>query len=181
MTKSATDSDVSTLARNYDFFKALHEDERNRATRLGQLATAYIGIEGLYIGAVAFKYSDVATTARDLHVPAAVFLLVLAVMIIALVTTIWSVSIKTGEGLADPEKLTPDLNPPYDEVAFLKERCIDFGVAVKFNSQVNEKRARALWLSGILIFLAIAVLGVAVVLAMIRDAGWLTGLRSLVC
>src|SRR4051812_7402921 len=42
--RNSAGASIEALSRNYDFFKALHEDERNRSARLSQLAAAYVGL-----------------------------------------------------------------------------------------------------------------------------------------
>jgi hypothetical protein len=158
------------LARNFDFFKALHEDERNRSARLAQLATAYFGLEGLYIGAVAFKYSDVMETAVDMKVPPQVFLATLSLVLLALILTMRAVAIRVSEGLAEPQQLAEKLEQnPDDEATFLLDRCMDYAVATQNNSAVNDKRATALTWSGWLLFAAIGAHGVAIAFGLFRN------------
>ena len=154
---------VEVLARNLDFFKVLHEDERNRATRLGQLATAYFGLEGLYVGAVAFRFADVAATAKTSGVPLAVFLGALIVMIVALAITARAISIRIGEGLAEPKTLAERLErDPEDEASFLLHRCVDYAVAADTNSEVNDQRANLLEIAGWCIFASIGIHGLGI-------------------
>lgn len=169
---------VSALARNYDFFKALHDDERNRGTRLGQLAAALLGVEGLFIGAVAFKFADVSRLAEAIQVPPGVFLVSLTLTLVALTATIRAIAIRTHEGLAHPRELATKLEQaPDDEAAFLLHRCMDYAVAAENNSEVNDKRASALNWAGWLVFTAIIVLGLAAVIALIGSVRWLNVLR----
>jgi hypothetical protein len=170
MTTQAPKATPEALGRNFDFFKALHEDERNRSTRLAQLATAYFGLEGLYIGAVAFKYSDVMKTAGDMKVPPQLFLGTLTLVLIALVLTMRAVAIRVTEGLSEPKELAEKLErDPDDEGTFLLHRCMDYAVATQKNSAVNDQRATALEWSGWLLFGAIGAHGLAIAFGLFKN------------
>jgi hypothetical protein len=163
---------AAVLGRNLDFFRALYEAEQSRATRLSQLATAYFGIEGLYIGAVAFKFADVAATATSSGVPVTVFLAALGLMLLALALTASAVAVRVTEGLEEPLTLAKRLEEaPQDEADFLFDRCMDYAVAADRNSAVIDKRANRLQIAGWAIFGAIFVHGLGVAWALAKSLG----------
>ena len=133
----------------------------------------YIGLEGLYVSAVAFKFNDVAASAASSDVPLWVFLVALALMLTALALTARAVAVETWEGLALALPLAEKLEvDPQSEEAFLLDRCHDYSVSASTNSDINDTKANRLEKAGWFIFAAIGVHG----------AGILWGIgKSLIC
>ena len=140
----------------YDVFRAAYEEESERHSGLESRAKLYLTIITAYLGAVAFKTSDVLNFLNRFCVPYYWYLFLAVCLVVALLLAICAMGIRKYEGVFDPEKEIKRLGdkPPTDD-DFLDKRIVDLAVATNRNSAINNRVAEYLQYSGILIFLAV--------------------------
>jgi hypothetical protein len=154
----------------YEFFRLLYQEETDRYNELEQRARLYFTIISFYLGAIAFKFSDLSGFLRATHVPTAVVIFVAACMIISLTACVLGVQIRTYEGVAEPRDVIDSMGeqPPTDS-EFFDARIADFAVATERNSRQNDRVAIYLSLSAIA--LAVAMVGQVVILVFLLIGG----------
>ncbi len=121
--------------KQYQFFKALYDEENRRHSELADRAKMYIGIVTLYVGAISFKIEDITKFAKNENVPVWLFLLVGAIFLGALLFSVWAIFVRDYESIVDPEALAEQFGtamPTEDD--FFSARIVDFAVAVNRNS-----------------------------------------------
>jgi hypothetical protein len=140
----------------YDSFKSLYDEEAERYKSLAARAQLYFSIIAAYLGAIAFKFEDIQGFSRTWGVPAWMFLVTGALLLLALLGVVLAISIREYEGVYDPEGVIENFGaqPPTDS-EFLDDRVIDLAVATKRNSEQNDWTAKCLKAAIILIFMGI--------------------------
>jgi hypothetical protein len=125
--------------KQYQFFKALYDEENRRHAELADRAKMYIGVITLYVGAISFKIEDIAKFARQENVPIWLFLFVGAIFVGALLFSVWAVFIRDYEGITDAEALVEQFGAGASD-----RRCFLFGSNCRCSrggkSQLSEKR-----------------------------------------
>lgn len=149
----------------YRIFKEVYDEETERYSDLEKRSNLYFTIISFYLGAVVFKFDDLLKFAMGLGVSVIWFLVIGAVLVVALLLTVLAVGIRTYEGIFDPEKEIESLGktPPSDS-EFLDRRLVDLAVATNRNSVQNDKVASALqWAArsiSVAVLLQFAIFGV---------------------
>jgi hypothetical protein len=140
----------------YDFFKLLYDEENLRYNQLEARAKFYITVQTLYLGAIAFKTSDINAVANLFQAPLLLYIGVGFFLVLGLLFTVMGVRIRNFEGLANGRDIIEAFGPkPPQEGDFLRERLADFVVATERNSKVNDDIAKSLAISAWLLFAAI--------------------------
>jgi hypothetical protein len=142
----------------YQAFRAEYDEESRRASGLEDRAKLYLTIITAYLGVIGFKIEDLLKFLDKFHVSVTFYLVMAAVLVGALLCTVWAMGIRTYEGLFDPKKEIESLSKtiPTDH-DFLDKRLADIAVATSRNSKQNGRVANALQCAGILIFLAVSI------------------------
>ena len=140
----------------YDVFRAVYDEESERHTVLESRAKLYLTIITAYLGAVAFKTTDVLAFLARFCISFYWYLLLGVCLIVALLLAICAMGIRKYEGVFDPEAEIKSFgrNPPTDE-DFLDKRIVDLAVASNRNNKVNNRIAGYLHYSGTMVFLAV--------------------------
>jgi hypothetical protein len=152
----------------YDVFRSVYDEESERHSGLEGRAKLYLTIITAYLGAVAFKTTDVLAFISKFNISFYWYLLLGVCLILALLLTVFAMGIRTYEGVFDPEAEIKSFGPkrPSDE-EFLDKRIVDLAVATNRNSDVNNRIATCLFYAGLLIFIAVClqlvVFGLAIV------------------
>jgi hypothetical protein len=127
----------------YAFFRFLYDEENAREKTINQYATALLSLITLYSGFVIFVVGELKTTTTPMK---AMFIATVVSMLSGFVATVWGTRMADFEAVNDPM----DVIDQFDEVEatadedFFDKRIADFAVATNRNSQVNDKRAKAL-------------------------------------
>src|SRR6266446_1254037 len=114
----------------YKVFKEVFDEEQARYSHLATRASVYLTIITFYVGVVFFKFNELSNFAKEFKISPIWFLLVGLLLIIALLLVVLAISIRTYEGIFDPQKIINSFGktPPKDE-DFLDERIVDLSVA----------------------------------------------------
>jgi hypothetical protein len=140
----------------YDVFRAAYDEESEHNLALESRAKLYLTIITAYLGAVAFKTTDVLVFLGRFCIPFCWYLLLGVCLLLALLLVICAMGIRKYEGVFDPKAEIQSLGEkaPTDE-EFLDKRIVDLAVATTRNSKVNNRKAIYLQYSGILVFVAV--------------------------
>jgi hypothetical protein len=154
----------------YKVFKEVYDEESERYSNLGTRANLYLTLITFYLGAVLLKVDDVLKFVTTFRVPVVLFLLIGALLVVALLLTALAVSIRDYEGVCDPEEVIEGFSesPPLDE-EFLDDRIVDLAVATNRNSRQNNRVAGLLQWAARVICCSVA-LQIVVLLVAIRHA-----------
>lgn len=151
----------------YDVFRGAYEEENDRHSGLEGRAKLYLTIITAYLGAVAFKTTDVLAFLKVFSIPFYWYLLLGVSLVLALLLTVCAMGIRKYEGVFDPEAEIKSFGEkqPTDE-DFFDKRIVDLAVATSRNSDVNNRIASYLQWCGILVFIAVClqlvVFGIAI-------------------
>jgi hypothetical protein len=140
----------------YEVFRGAYEEENERHSGLESRAKLYLTIITAYLGAVAFKTTDVLAFLKTFDIPFYWYLLLGICLILALLLAVCAMGIRKYEGVFDAEAEIKSFGdkPPADE-DFFDKRIVDLAVATNRNSAVNNRIATYLQWSGILVFVAV--------------------------
>jgi hypothetical protein len=140
----------------YKVFRASYDEENTRYSHLENRAKLYLTIITFYLGAVAFKITDIASFASQFRIPITLYLVMALLLLVALLLTILATRIRTYEGVNDLENIVKSLGAvgPTDE-EFLDSCLIDLAVATNRNARINNKVASVLQWASYLLFLAV--------------------------
>ena len=144
----------------YEVFKSAYDEESQRHTDLESRAKLFLTIITAYLGAVAFKTTDVLVFLTKFRISFSWYLLLGACLVVALLFTVFAMGIRTYEGVFDPEVEIRSYRgkpKPLTDDEFLDRRIADLAVATNRNTRVNNKIANTLRWAGILILLGITV------------------------
>ena len=151
----------------FEIFRAAYQQETERSTRLESRAKFYLTIVTFYLGAIAFKFSDVLAFAKEYHI-APIFYISTGILLLAsLLFAILSMRIRTYEAPFDPEQIIKSFgkSPPKDD-NFLDQRLVDYTVAINRNRAVNNHVANLLSGSSWLLFAGISLQLVTFIMAL---------------
>jgi hypothetical protein len=154
----------------YEFFRLLYQEETDRYNELEQRARLYFTVISFYLGAIAFKFADLAPFLKAAHVPIGATMFVAACMIVSLTFCVLGVQIRTYEGIAESKDVVNSMGetPPSD-ADFFDARVADFVVATQRNSTQNDRVATYLSISAV--SLALAMIGQVVILVFVLAGG----------
>jgi len=143
----------------FEFFRALYDEEERRYEQLEGRAKLYLSIITALLAAFVLKADEVKRSGEKLLVPWPLMLVEALLLAAALLLVILGSLIRTYEGVADPEQIIDPYGqkPPSDAV-FFDLRIADFAVATNRNSNVNDRTARYLSAAGVLLALAMLTL-----------------------
>jgi hypothetical protein len=130
--------------RQYDFFRALYEEENTRFKDLVERGKIYLTVVAAYSGLFTFT-ADKMPGATVGTVPRVVFCLVAGFLVAALISIVRSLGIYSYEGLTDPEKVVNQIGAtPQSDDDFFDRRVVDLAVAHNRNEKQNDRRAKCL-------------------------------------
>ena len=142
--------------QQFAFFKAMHEAEERLYGQLQDKARFYFGVSSAFLGAIAFSLADIAAFARQYGIPVIFFLIVAVGMAISTIFTVWAMSIRGYERVADPRRIIDSMaGGEHSDDAFREDRVVDFAAATIFNSKVNGRTANLLRYAGLTIVVSI--------------------------
>jgi len=154
--------------KQLEFFRYLFEHEAKRYEHLAERAKLYFAVISFYLGAIAFKFEDVAKFVRQSAVPVLVVAINGAIATAALVFCVLAMQIRPYEAIADPEDIIKRFGSQQPTDAdFNDERLVEFTVAARRNGGENERTARYLAISAALLLVSVVfsmfvfVLGIA--------------------
>jgi hypothetical protein len=151
----------------FEVFRAAYQQETERYTRLESRAKFYLTIVTFYLGAIAFKFSDVLVFAKEYRI-ATIFYIGTGILLLAsLLFAILSMRIRKYEAPFDPEKIIKSFgeSPPKDD-DFLDERLVDYAVATNRNRTVDNRVANLLSVSSWLLFAGISLQLITFIIAL---------------
>ena len=131
----------------YKFFQALYDEEAKRFAELESRARLYFSIASLYVGAIAFKFDDVVKLVGRINLPAVHIVLDGALFIVAILFCVLAMQVREYEGIAAPYDILHlfEVEGVPSDGDFFHDRIVDYAVAVKRNSRINNRIA--IWLS----------------------------------
>jgi hypothetical protein len=143
----------------YEFFRSLYEDEERVYSQLEARAKFYFSVVSLFLAALLLKAKEVQESAGALGLPWWLVLVEGLLLSGALLFVVCGVLIRRYEGIADPEDIIKNFGqkPPSNE-QFFDDRIADYTVAANRNAAANERTARWLSYSGLLLTAAIVLL-----------------------
>lgn len=152
----------------YKFFKELYDEENKRYSELDNKGKLFVTIITFYLGAIAFKFNDVAHFTEQVSYAKWFYLIIAIVLVGALLCTMFAIRVRSFEGICDPEEVIDK----YGEVApsdtdFLDDRIADLAVATNRNSNQNDRIAENLALALVLLFVAGAIQFVLLLIAIL--------------
>jgi len=126
----------------YNFFKAVYDEENKRYTRLGNRATLYFSIISFFLGTIIFKFNDLKPFLALFHVPMALYLVIGLLFGLSLIFTVFGIIVRRYEGICDLTDIIRNMGvlAPTD-ADFLDDRIIDLAVATKRNKAQNGRVA----------------------------------------
>lgn len=131
----------------YKFFQTLYDEETKRFAELESKARLYFSIASLYVGAIAFKFDDVVKLFKGVNLPAVLIVLDGTLFILAVLFCVLAMQTRNYEGIAEPydvlHSFQTDTAPA--DADFFEARMVDYTVAAKRNSKINDRVA--IWLS----------------------------------
>jgi hypothetical protein len=133
----------------YDFFKAVYDEETERYNALEGRAKLYLTIITFYLGAIAFKIDDVMKFVSQFRMPIWLYMLLTTVLLIALLLTVLATRIRVYESVCDLKRIIGSFgeSPPNDE-DFLDDHLVELAVATDRNRKENDRVAAVLqWAS----------------------------------
>lgn len=151
--------------KKYEVFKSLYDEEADRYAKLAARAQVLLSVITLYLAAFAFKFEDIKKFIDPYGISTYLAISVAIVLLLALISTILAVRIRSYEGIADPEEIIKGYidDEPTDS-DFLDARIADLAVATNRNSEINNRVANwlaaASWLLvlGLLLHLVVLVI-----------------------
>ncbi|HET9285835.1 MAG TPA: hypothetical protein VFR24_28110 [Candidatus Angelobacter sp.] len=150
----------------YKVFKELYNEEGARHTSLEGKARLYITLITFYLGAIAFRFKDLAATNSAIPTAKWLYSGIAGAMLVALLFTVNALRIRTFEGVFDPEEVIRKFGRQSPSDAdFLDDRIVDLSVATNRNSAQNDRIAKQLSFASMFIFLS-AIIQCVLVLAM---------------
>ena len=130
----------------YDFFKELYDEERERYTALGTRANLYFTIISFLLGALLLKFEDLAKFLTAFQVTPEFFLWVALILTASLLCTLASIVVRKYEGIADPLVVVTEFDQGIpDDDDFRDSRIADLIVATERSSKQND--VVAFWLT----------------------------------
>ena len=152
----------------YKIFKELYDEETKRYSDLDNKGKLYITIVTFYLGAIAFKFRDVSEFTNSVSFAKWFYLVIASMLVAALVFTVYSLRVRTSEGIADPEEIIANFGPvaPTNE-EFFEDRIADLAAATNKNSRRNNQIADYLAAAGVLILMAGAIQFILLLIAII--------------
>jgi hypothetical protein len=143
--------------KQYQFFKALYDEESKRYEQLESRAKLYITILTFYLAAIAFKLDDVLQFFKLFSIPRLLAVVAGLAFVSALLSCVIAILIRSYETPVNPEALLNSLpsSPPSDE-DFFDDRIVDYAVATNHNSDQNDRAANALQIAGWLLVVGVA-------------------------
>ena len=153
----------------YKFYRALYDEENGRYGLLEARAKLYLIILTFYLGALAFKLSDVKVFFTEFGIPLSLALSAGLAFLCALLCCIYSILIREYEAITDPEELIASLGkqPPTDD-DFFDDRIVDMAVATNRNSGQNDRAANALQVAGWLMAVGVVLHVIVFVIALLK-------------
>ncbi len=140
--------------KQVEFFKLVHQMERDRTTGLRETAKTYINLSSIYSAFIIF----VAEKLRPVDVSAKmIFSATIVSMLLAFLFSILVVHVANYQGLTNLRRIIENFGdqPPTDD-DFFDDRIVDYAVACQRNLTVNNQKARFLSASGYLILIGLA-------------------------
>jgi hypothetical protein len=155
----------------YKVFQSAYEEENDRYTQLESRAKFYLTIVTFYLGAVAFKFSDVLVFTKSYRIPAILYIGAGVLLLISLLLTILATRIRAYEAPFDPEKIIRSFteSPPRD-AEFLDKRMVDYAVATNRNRKVNNTVGALLSRSSWFLFSALSLQLIVFIIAFYSNA-----------
>jgi hypothetical protein len=150
----------------FEVFREAYEAEKEHYAQVEARAKLYLTIITFYLGAVAFKFSDVLTFMKTYGIPATLYIAGGVLLLLALLLTILATRIRTYEAAYDLRHIIESFKevPPTDS-EFLDARLVDYTIATERNRAMNNRVAKLLsgssWLLFSAIFLQLAVFFIA--------------------
>ncbi len=146
----------------YEFFRALYDEEERTALQLEGRAKVYLGVISAFLAALLLKAGDAKQIAEALRVPWALLLSDAVPMSLALLLVLWALRIRDFEAVGDgPEVIEGYRDEWPDDAQFFEDRMVDYAFASSRNRRLNNETAGLLaWASrsmatGILVLLGI--------------------------
>jgi len=129
--------------KQYLYFKFLYDEEEKRFSTLQDHAKNNLTLVTLYSAFLGFAFDKEKISN---FVSLTLFTAAMLLMVFAFLTSLWATQISTYEAPSDPEEILAEMGdtPPSDD-EFFDDRIVDFSVAYKRNSNVNDSKAS--WLS----------------------------------
>ena len=139
-----------------EFFQDLFDHEVRRYEHLAERAKLYFAVISFFLGAMLFKFDDVAKFFVNSDAPVIGIALNGGVAVVALIYCVMAMQIKTYEAICDPDRVLMNLDES-DLVAevFFDTRIADFAFAAKQNAVENERTAGYLSKSAVLMLTSI--------------------------
>jgi hypothetical protein len=148
----------------YEFFRALYDEEERTALQLEGRAKVYLGVISAFLAAVLLKAGDAKEIAKALQVLWGLLLSDAFPMSLALLLVLWSLRIRDFEAVNDGPKVIREFEDDWPgEARFLEDRIIDYAFASSRNRKLNSETAALLaWASrsmaaGILLLVGIVI------------------------
>ena len=140
----------------YDFFKALYDEEIRVHAELESKAKLYLTIITFYLGAIGFKINDVVEFTDKFQIPIILLVIIAVVLVLAFLFTIAAMSIRKYERVCDLEAIIRSFgeSPPKDS-DFLDETLVNLAVATNRNALQNNRVGTLLQWASVLIFIAV--------------------------
>jgi hypothetical protein len=146
----------------YEFFRALYDEEERTALQLEGRAKVYLGVISAFLAAVLLKAGDAKEIAKALQVPWVLLISDAFPMSLALLLVLWSLRIRDFEAVNDGPALVDAYEDDWPgDAQFYRDRVADYAFASARNRRVNQETADLLaWASramaaGILVLLGI--------------------------
>jgi hypothetical protein len=139
--------------QQFAYFKSVYDEENARQALLQERAKNYLSLATFYSAFVLFVVEKLRP---ETTTPKIVFVATVGSMLAAFLFSLWSVRVSEYEALNDPEEIIHNFGttPPEDQ-DFFDDRIVDYAVAYKRNSEVNDRKAFQLTLAGHLILVGI--------------------------
>jgi hypothetical protein len=150
----------------YEFFRALYDEEERTALQLEGRAKVYLGVISAFLAAVLLKAGDAKEIARTLQIPWALLLSDALPMSVALLLVLWSLRIRDFEAVNDGPKVIREYEGGWPgEAQFLEDRIVDYAFASSRNRDLNKTASLLAWASrsmavGILVLVAIVIFAI---------------------
>ncbi len=131
--------------RQYSFFKTLYEEENERGKTLSEHAKNNLTLTTVYSAFVLLPFKNIRISGET---EKWIFICGVLLMILSILISLWATNIATYEAVTEPEKVLDKygVHPPNDE-DFFDDRIIDFSVAYRRNTAVNDAKASHLYLA----------------------------------
>jgi hypothetical protein len=143
----------------YEFFKSVYDEHRDRIKALESRAQLYFTIQSLYFGFVVLKLSDIYGAHDGAKLPGffAIFQVVVALFLaFALTCTLFAVRIQRYETASDLRDTLKEIVQGSTNEQFYGRRIVDYMVAAETISDVNLRGAKSLRIACWLTILAVA-------------------------